>query len=51
MGLVLCTFFIGLNILKIQNLSLLSSYGSGPKMAYFTTVYVLYYRLICTAHL
>jgi hypothetical protein len=51
MGLVLCTFFIGPNILEMQNLPLLSSYGSGPKMVLFTTVYVLYYRLTCTAHL
>jgi hypothetical protein len=51
MGLVQCTFHLGPNILEIQNLPLLSSYGSGPKIVYFTTVYVLYYRLTCTAHL
>jgi hypothetical protein len=42
MGVDFCAFCIGPKILEIQNLPLLSSYGSGPKM-----VYIVYY-IVCT---
>jgi hypothetical protein len=35
----------------IQNLVLFSSYGSGPKMVEFTSVYVLCFGSTCTAYL
>jgi hypothetical protein len=48
----MCTFVIWRYILEIQNLLLLSySYGSGPKMVVFTSVYVLFFGSTCTAHL
>ena len=43
-------FWIGRRSVEIERPLLLSSYGSGPKMNKFTTVYVLSYRSSYNSH-